>query len=99
MHARVVSIQVPPGDLAEVRHIYREGVLPVCKGQQGYRGALLLMEADSGRAVSITLWESEPDMRAGENSQLFQSQSERVQQLMTAPAERTYFRVESLNLA
>ena len=32
-------------------------------------------------------------MRAGENSPLLQSQSERVQQLMTAPAERTYFQV------
>jgi heme-degrading monooxygenase HmoA len=98
MHARVVSIQVRAGDLPEVGRIYREAVLPVCKGQQGYRGALLLTDGDTGRAVSITLWESEPDMRAGENSALFQSQSERVQQLLTAPAERTYFRVDTLNL-
>ncbi len=98
MHARVVSIQVRPTDLPEVGRIYTEGVLPVCKGQQGYRGALLLTEAETGRAVSITLWESEPDMRAGENSPLFQSQSERVQELITLPPERTYFRVESFNL-
>ncbi len=98
MHARVVSIQVRPADLPEVCRIYREGVLPVCKGQQGYRGALLLTEAETGRARSITLWESEPDMRAGENSSLFQSQSERVQEMTTAPSERSYFGVESLNL-
>ncbi len=98
MHARVVSIQVRPGDLPDVSRIYREGVLPVCKGQQGYRGALLLTESESGRAVSMTLWESEPDMRASESSPLFQAQSERVQELITVPAERTYFRLDSLDL-
>lgn len=99
MHARVVSIQVRADDLPEVSRIYTDGVLPVCKGQQGYRGALLLTDGDTGRAVSITLWESEPDMRAGENSPLLQAQSERVQQLMTAPSERTYYRVETSNLS
>ncbi len=98
MHARVVSVQVPAEHLPEVSRIYQSAVLPVCKGQQGFRGALLLSDADAGRAISITLWETEPDMRAGENSDYFQAQSQRLQALVSGTPRREYFRVESVSI-
>ncbi len=98
MHARVVSVEVPAERLAEAARIYHDAVLPVCKGQQGFRGALLLSDGEGGRAISITLWETEPDMRAGESSDYFQAQSERVQALSSGQPRREYYRVESVSI-
>ncbi len=98
MHARVVAVEVRAEDLPELTRIYNDGVLPVCRGQQGFRGALLLSDGEAGRAVSITRWETEPDMRAAESSDYFQAQSERAQRLFVGPSRREYFRVESVSL-
>lgn len=98
VQARVVSVELPAEHLAEAARIYQDAVLPVCKGQQGFRGALLLSDAEGGRAISITLWETEPDMRAGESSDYFQAQSERVQVLVSGVPRREYFRVESVSI-
>ncbi len=92
-----MTVQVRPDDLPELARVYHDAVLPAFKGQQGFRGALLLSDADARRVVSITLWESEPDMRAGETSSYFQAQMERVERFFTAPSRREYFRVESLS--
>lgn len=95
MHARIVTLDVRPGSLPEVARIYENGVLPLCRGQQGFRGALLLSEADTGQALSITLWESEPDMRAGENSEHLRAQADRLSQYLDGSGTQAYYRVEA----
>ncbi len=97
MHARFVTVEIQADALPELTRIYEDAVLPAFKGQQGFRGALFLSDAEARRVVSITLWETEPDMRAGETSSYFQAQLERVERFFTAPARREYFRVESLS--
>ncbi len=97
MHARVVTVDIRAEDLPALARVYQDAVLPAFKGQQGFRGALFLSDPESRRVVSITLWETEPDMRAGETSAYFQTLIERVEPLFAAPSHREYFRVESLS--
>ena len=68
MHARVATVQVQPGKTQEAIDIYKNSVVPAAKEQKGFQGAYLMTDASSGKAISITVWDSEADMMAGESS-------------------------------
>jgi heme-degrading monooxygenase HmoA len=44
---------------------FRENVVPFTR-EQGGKGAILLVDRESGNAVAITLWEDEQALRASE---------------------------------
>ena len=46
----------------------REKVIPVVRGLDGYRGLLTLVDRSTGRAVGITLWETEDAMHQSEEA-------------------------------
>ena len=66
MHVRAATGQIQPGKMQETINIYNNSV-SVVKAQKGYQGAYLMTDAASGKVLSITFWESEADMLAGES--------------------------------
>jgi heme-degrading monooxygenase HmoA len=66
MFARVVTIQGTPGQMDQNVSYGRDRVLPAMRGQPGFKGMYLLVDQKSGRALGITLWESEEALRASE---------------------------------
>ena len=68
MFARVSTFQGPPDQTAEGIRIAREQILPVARLQDGFKGLYILFDRGSGTSVSITLWESEEDMKASEEA-------------------------------
>ena len=74
MHGRVVSVQVEPAKLGEAVELYRDSVVPAAKDQDGFRGAVLLTDPESGNAISVTLWDSEEDLIRGQESGFYQDQ-------------------------
>jgi heme-degrading monooxygenase HmoA len=93
MHARVVTCQARPGKLDEGIGIYRDSVVPVARQQKGFKGILLLTDPGAGKAISITLWETEADMKAGESSGYFQEQIAKFGALLAAPPVRETYEV------
>jgi heme-degrading monooxygenase HmoA len=62
MFARVSTYRMEdPGKLVEGF----EGVTNPLEGMAGFAGAYFLVDRDGGRALSITLWESEETLDAG----------------------------------
>ena len=68
MHVRAVTVQIQPGKTQEAIDMYKNSVVPAAKAQKGFQGAYLMTDAGSGKALSITVWDSEADMMAGETS-------------------------------
>ncbi len=66
MHARVTTISGSPADADAGIDNFRANVVPFVR-EQG-KGAILLVDRQSGEAVAITLWEDEQVMRASEES-------------------------------
>lgn len=58
--------QCHPDHLDEALRVMREQVAPTMRQQPGFQKILLLAEAKSSRIMSISVWESEEAMRAGE---------------------------------
>ena len=66
MHARVSTGEVQPGKKDEFVNSYRDSAMPANKQQRGFKGQLLLTDPNTVKAISITLWETEADLRASE---------------------------------
>lgn len=68
MFARVSTFQGSPDQTAEGIRVTREQILPAAKLMDGFKGIYLLYDRESGKSLSVTLWETEVDMRASEEA-------------------------------
>ena len=71
MYARAVNVQFQAGKLDEASGIVKDAIVPVLKEQKGFKGQLLFTQHDTGKAISINLWETETDLAAFETSPLY----------------------------
>ena len=91
MHGRIVSVQMEPEDLGKAVGIYCESVIPAAKEQKGFHDALLFTDSETGRAVSITIWETEEDLLAGQSSGFYQEQIAKFAELMIRTPDQEGF--------
>ena len=68
MHARVTLVQGAPEKADDGISQFKELAVPLIKDAAGFKGALLLADRQSGKGLSITLWETEDDMKATEEA-------------------------------
>ena len=68
MHVRAARIQINSGKMQEAIDVFDNSVVPAQKAQKGYQGSYMMTDASSGKALTISVWESEADMLAGESS-------------------------------
>lgn len=66
MHARVTTISGSPNEADAGIDNFRSNVVPFAR-EQG-KGAILLVDRQSGEAIAITLWQDEESMRTSEES-------------------------------
>ena len=67
MLARVGTGVVKPGMIRELTERLSEALYPEYRNATGFAGSLLLKNSDNGKVLSITLWETEADLVAGES--------------------------------
>jgi heme-degrading monooxygenase HmoA len=85
MYARVITAQVQPGKIEEAISIYRNAVVPAVQQQKGFKGISLLVDRNTGKGMSIVLWETEADMTAGEVSGFLREQIAKMAPTFAAP--------------
>ena len=85
MHARAVNIQFQSGRVAEANHIVEDVIVPVLKEQKGFKGQFLLTQHDTGKAISINLWETEADLAAFETSPLYRELMGKLAGVLAGP--------------
>ena len=62
MFARVISVQTAPDKIAGFVK-WSEERLPAAREAPGFKGLYLLADRQSGKVVSISLWDSDDDLR------------------------------------
>ena len=87
MQARVVlgTMQLDKNDQAV--EIYKNSIVPAAKEQHGFRGANLFTNDQTGKFISITLWETEDDMVSGYSSGYLQEQLSKVAAFFAGPPQ------------
>ena len=64
MFARVTRYTVRPERLPQGHRAIVEHLIPALRIQDGYNGGLLLANPDTGKMLTVSLWESEQEMHA-----------------------------------
>jgi hypothetical protein len=64
MFARVSQFALNPERLQQGRRAVEDHVIPALRMQAGYSGGLLLGNPESGKVLSVSLWEDEEAMHA-----------------------------------
>lgn len=88
MHARTTTIRTQPGKVAEAISIARDSIASRAKEQQGFRGLLALSSSESEEIIFISLWETENDLEAGENSGYYEEQLGELSSVLVGRAVR-----------
>jgi len=93
MYARVSMGPTVPGKADEIIGIYRDSVVPACTQQKGFKGLYVLTDRKTGKGLTISLWETEADMTAGENSGFYQQQVAKFKDVLDAKTVREGYEV------
>ncbi len=93
MYARVTVAITLPGKTDDVLRIERDSIVPACKQQKGFKGLYLLHDHKTDKGLTITLWETEADMRAAEVSGFYQQQVAKMKDVLAAPPVREEYEV------
>jgi heme-degrading monooxygenase HmoA len=91
MYARVTTFTIAPAKMDEALEVASISVVPTLKQQPGFKGVLTLFDRQVGKAVSVTLWETEADLKVGESSGVYQQQIGKFVPLLSAPPTRETF--------
>jgi len=68
MFASVSTYQGPPDQIDEGVRYAQDNIVPSLQEVEGYEGIYLLVDRQSGKVLTLTLWESEEAMRASEDA-------------------------------
>ena len=93
MFARLTMAPMKMDKLDETIKIFEESIVPAAKSQKGYRGAYLLTDRKTGKEVSISLWDSEEDAIANEQSGYYREQVSKLKEFFTALPVREGYEV------
>ena len=74
MQARVVSNQIKSGKMDEWLALIRESIVPTLKGQDGFRGFVVLVDREHDKSIGYSMWDSATDLAASETSGNYQQQ-------------------------
>ena len=93
MFARVLHVTGTAADIEAGTEVYREQVLPYARDATGFRGYLVLLDRDGGRALAMSLWTSEEAMLA------FEERGQRFRGLVAESSGTELGAVESFEVA
>jgi heme-degrading monooxygenase HmoA len=93
VQARVVIMEMLPIDVKEAVRAYRERVVPAGREQEGFRGAWMLTDPETGEGMSISLWESAEDMRSSEESDFHRRELGELEAFFVSAPVRKHYEV------
>ena len=93
MHARVTFATAQPGKTDEAIKVMRDSILPAAKKQKGFKRLLFLTDRNTGKGMSIVLWNTEADMTAAESSGFYREQVAKEAPLMAGAPTMEHYEV------
>jgi heme-degrading monooxygenase HmoA len=66
MHARSAVITAQQDKLDETARKFEDEQIPKYREQPGYKGFVLMLDRDGGKALGVSFWESEDACRASD---------------------------------
>jgi hypothetical protein len=93
MYARVTYVQAPEGKVEEGLNLWRKNVLPVTMGREGFTGTISMIDRETGKALSLTLWDLEEDLVASTEAEYHQQAVNRFSEFFQGAHEPENYEV------
>ena len=84
MHVRLVTVQVQPGKIDQAISLY-ESIESEWKQKKGFLSAHLIVDRNTGKGVSATIWETLADLRETETTGWYQDVISRFGSMLAGP--------------
>jgi heme-degrading monooxygenase HmoA len=98
MHARHITLLAREGSLEHIASVLLQVVLPAAQRQPGFSGGMLMSDPETGKIVTLTLWNSEEEMmRVSEGSEYIEDQISRIISFVKAPPVIEHYQVDILS--
>jgi quinol monooxygenase YgiN len=91
--SRVIMGRVDPNKHEEAFALFTDDIIPAAREQEGFRGANLFTNPQSGKFISTTIWKKEEDMIASDKSGYLQRQLDKVANMFTEPPVIEHYNV------
>jgi heme-degrading monooxygenase HmoA len=88
VHARVTISETPLDKIDLAVKLINDEIIPAIRQISGYKGAYWLGDRASGKGITITLWESEEALKAGEDA---------AKQLRSNAAKELNLKIDSID--
>ena len=88
MYARAITLPLQPGKIDQAITTFRQSIAPMFKQQQGFQDGYLVGDRATGKAVNITLWDSEAHASALDTSGFYQKWVAMLTDVLSGPAVR-----------
>jgi heme-degrading monooxygenase HmoA len=93
MFARTTTMQLKIAFIDDALAVYENSIVPAAQSQKGLIELNLLVDRNTGKAVSIAIWESEADAKANEESHYYQEQLVKLMSFYANPPIKEGFEV------
>ena len=93
MHARVTITEGKPDKVDESISIIQDSIAPAAKQQKGFKGLATLIDRTTSKGITISLWETEADMLAGEASGYLKEQYAKAMPTLAGPPTTEHYEV------
>ncbi len=94
MFARVITMQLKSDKLDEAAKNYKE-IVPDVKAQKGFNSNYLLIDRETGKAVSVAFWDSKQEIIEDEESGRQKDRIEGFKVFIAEPCTREIYEVSA----
>jgi len=94
MHARAFTTHISPDKLDEALQIWQSEIAPKLKEAAGFKGAWVFGDNNTGRSLTITLWETEAAAVARDTSGESQQLGALLSNFFTEPPQLEMYEVK-----
>jgi quinol monooxygenase YgiN len=92
-HGAVTFVQFPPEKLDGAITTFRDSAVPELRQFKGFKGVLLLVDRQTGKTITIAVYDTEAEVKAVEQSGAYQKQVAKFAHLSNAPSSREVYAV------
>lgn len=95
MYARMNTLSILPGKMAEFTRAYNDIIMPAVKHAHGNTAVYFLVDEANNTGVSITLWVTEADGEDYDTSGVYHGLVQQILHLLAEPPTLTKYEVAS----
>ena len=91
--SRVITGRIDPQKNEKAFSIFTDDIIPAAREQEGFRGANLFSNPQTGKFIATTIWKTEEDMISNDKGDYLKRQLDKISHFFIESPEIEYFEV------